>query len=147
MVVSCIAKGCENKQRRYLNTMFHRIPPNVERRTLWLAALGIPIATPVEKISGYRVCEEHFTPEDYEMKMQYATKKMIQRLKNTAVPSIFNTETKQNASSIAASIISILFSRGTLLTFPWAGLWGLVVVCLPWRQQCTHNEICVQMNP
>lgn len=113
MVVSCIAKGCENKQRRYTNTMFHRIPPNVERRNLWLAALAIPPTTHVEKIKQYRVCEEHFTPEDYVEKMQFSNRRTcvlrlkVLRLKNTAVPSIFR-QADRSASSIAVRGIKSL---------------------------------------
>lgn len=103
MVICCVAKGCDNKQRTYTSTMFHRIPKPVERRNLWLAALGIPSTTPAEKINQYRVCEEHFRPEDYEEKMQYATKKMVLSLRNTAVPSIFTTEAERSASSMPVS--------------------------------------------
>lgn len=53
------------------HTLFQIIPKRVERINLWLAALGIPSITPVEKINQYRVCEEHFRPDDYEEKMQY----------------------------------------------------------------------------
>ncbi|XP_060760721.1 zinc finger MYM-type protein 4 isoform X2 [Neoarius graeffei] len=104
MVICCV-KGCNNKQRTYTNIMFHRIPKPVERRNLWLAALGIPATTPVDKINQYRVCDEHFKPEDYEEKMQYATRKVLLHLKDTAVPSIFSTEAEQSSSSMPTSKI------------------------------------------
>ncbi|XP_041958577.1 zinc finger and SCAN domain-containing protein 2-like isoform X3 [Alosa sapidissima] len=101
-MVNCCVKGCGNKQRTYTNTMFHSIPKPVERRSLWLAALGIPATTPVDKINRYRVCDEHFKPEDYEEKMQYATRKMLLHLKGTAVPSIFSTEAEQCSLSMSS---------------------------------------------
>ena len=107
MVICCV-KGCGNKQRKYTNVMFHRIPQPVERRNLWLAALGIPATTPVDKTNQYRVCYDHFNPEDYEEKMQYATREILLHLKDTAVPSIFSTAAEQCSSSIPVSIISIL---------------------------------------
>lgn len=102
MVICCIAKGCENKQRTYTNVMFHRIPSNVVRRNQWLAALDISTSTPQDKINQYRVCEEHFSPEDYVEKLQhifvaYATRKTVLRLKDTAVPSIFKAQAEQSA--------------------------------------------------
>ena len=111
MVICCV-KGCDNKQRTYTNIMFHRIPKPVERRNLWLAVLDIPATTPVDKINQYRVCDEHFKPEDYEEKMQYATRKMLLHLKDTAVPSIFSTEAEQSSSSMPVSNVIIF-------TLPW----------------------------
>ena len=64
MVIICIAKGCENKQRTYTNVMLHRIPSNVELRNKWLATLEICTSTPLYKIKQYRVCKEHFAPEE-----------------------------------------------------------------------------------
>lgn len=97
MVITCIAKGCENKQRTYTNVMFHRIPSNVELRNKWLAALEICSSTPLNKIKQYRVCEEHFAPEDYFEKMEYGSRKTVLRLKDTAVPSIFKAQEEQSA--------------------------------------------------
>uniref|UniRef100_A0A8C1YG49 THAP domain-containing protein 1 n=1 Tax=Cyprinus carpio TaxID=7962 RepID=A0A8C1YG49_CYPCA len=96
MVITCIAKGCENKQRTYTNVMFHRIPSNVELRNKWLAALEICSSTPLNKIKQYRVCEEHFAPEDYFEKMEYGSRKTVLRLKDTAVPSIFKAQEEQS---------------------------------------------------
>jgi len=108
MVITCIARGCENMQKRHQTTMFHRIPKDEQRRRLWLAALGIPETTPVEKINQYRVCEEHFKPEDYDQTMTHASQRMVLRLKHTAVPSVFETEVERSTSSMAGELSDAL---------------------------------------
>ena len=108
--------------------MFHRFPKPVERRRLWLAALGIPSTTPEKKIKQYSVCEEHFKREDYKQKMHYASRKMVLTLKKTAVPSVFDTEAERSASSMPVSVIFIL---------PW------VIHC----QHCNCNMMLVSREP
>ncbi|XP_028256554.1 zinc finger MYM-type protein 4-like isoform X4 [Parambassis ranga] len=103
MVICCIAKGCENTQNAYSHVMFHKIPVSVERKNQWLAALGIDPTTPFDKIKQYRVCEEHFTPVDYVEKKQYASRKLIMYLKDTAVPSIFKPHAERRAPSLAVT--------------------------------------------
>ena len=107
--------------------MFHRFPKPVERRRLWLAALGIPSTTPEKKIKQYSVCEEHFKREDYKQKMHYASRKMVLALKKTAVPSVFDTEAERSASSMPVSVIFIL---------PW------VIHC----QHCNCNVMLVWLT-
>ena len=103
--------------------MFHRFPKPVERRRLWLAAVGIPSTTPEKKIKQYSVCEEHFKREDYKQKMHYASRKMVLALKKTAVPSVFNTEAERSASSMPVSVIFIL----------------------PWVIHCQHSNCNVML--
>ncbi|KAL2092785.1 hypothetical protein ACEWY4_012583 [Coilia grayii] len=87
--------------------MFHRFPKPVERRRLWLAALGIPSTTPEKKIKQYSVCEEHFKREDYKQKMPYASRKMVLTLKKTAVPFVFDTEAERSASSMPGDLSAV----------------------------------------
>ena len=110
MIICCAAitalKGCDNKQRTYTNIMFHRIPKPLEQRNLWLAALGIPAKTPVDKINRYCVCNEHnFLTGGLRIEnaVAYATRKMLLHLKDTAVPYIFSTEAEQCSSSVPVS--------------------------------------------
>jgi len=107
MVITCIVKGCENKPRKYTNLMFHRIPSNVDLGNQWLAVLGICPTTPLYKINQYRVCEEHFAPEDYVEKMLYGPRKMVLRLKKTAVPSIFKEQAELSASVSCVLLIFV----------------------------------------
>ncbi|KAL6491158.1 hypothetical protein MHYP_G00015030 [Metynnis hypsauchen] len=69
--------------------MFHRLPLRDEKRLkLWLIALGVDPSTPVEKLRGKVICEEHFQPCDYYEKMELATRTMRRFLRDTAVPSV-----------------------------------------------------------
>lgn len=113
MVICCIAKGCENTQDANSHVMFHKIPVSVERKNQWLAALDIDPATPFDRIKQYRVCEEHFTAEDYVEKKQYASRKLIMYLKDTAVPSVFTPHAERRAPSPAvSSVLSSLYCTG-----------------------------------
>jgi len=91
MVITCIVKGCDNKEKVYSPVMFHRIPNYHKRRKLWLAFLNRNPKIPLETLRKWRVCSEHFTQEDY-------TSTGL-RLKDTATPTIFKSRTKQSGPS------------------------------------------------
>ncbi|XP_065114776.1 uncharacterized protein [Paramisgurnus dabryanus] len=114
MGVYCIVKSCNNKQGRPGNTMmFHRIPTkNVDLMNQWLLALDIDLNTPVATIKGHRVCSEHFTEDDYFLKMQFATRTMKHVLKDTAIPSLI-VQTGQSRS-LAIKDNSFLVISGQL---------------------------------
>ena len=109
MGVRCIVKSCDNKQGRLGNTMmFHRIPTkNADLMNRWLLVLGIVPNTPVNTITKYFVCSEHFTVDDYFEKMQVATRTMKRALKDTAIPSIIKTG--QIGSPVAAVSVPLCF--------------------------------------
>ncbi|XP_073714375.1 zinc finger MYM-type protein 4 isoform X4 [Misgurnus anguillicaudatus] len=99
MGVYCIVKSCNNKQRRPGNStmMFHRIPTkNAELMNQWLLALDIDPHTPVATIKGHRVCSEHFTEDDYFLKIR--TKKRV--LKDTAIPSLIVQRGQSGAAAV-----------------------------------------------
>ncbi|XP_062409085.1 zinc finger protein 660-like isoform X2 [Sardina pilchardus] len=91
MVITCIVKGCDNKQKTYSAVMFHRFPTHHKRRKTWLAALNMDPTTPVVILKNVRVCSEHFTQEDY-------TSTGL-RLKDAATPTILKSRTQQSGSS------------------------------------------------
>ncbi|KAK0143836.1 Mannosyl-oligosaccharide 1,2-alpha-mannosidase IA [Merluccius polli] len=73
-MVMCVVNGCDSKSKVYFTIMFHRIPTkDNERKNQWLAALNIDLRTPVESIKKWRVCSEHFAPEDYLENMDRVT--------------------------------------------------------------------------
>ncbi|ROJ78715.1 THAP domain-containing protein 1 [Anabarilius grahami] len=91
MVITCIVKGCDNKEKVYGAVMFHRIPTHHIQRRAWLAALNKNPKTPLMTLKKWRVCSEHFTPEDYTCTGT--------RLKDEATPTIFKSLTQQSGSS------------------------------------------------
>ncbi|TRZ01674.1 hypothetical protein DNTS_006153 [Danionella cerebrum] len=98
-MVMCIVKGCESKSKWYSTVMFHRIPTKrKDRMYRWLAALNIDLNTPIESIKKWRVCSEHFVPDDYQ---EYTNSiSPGQRLKDTAIP---NYNTRGSSSSAVQS--------------------------------------------
>uniref|UniRef100_A0A8C2JL73 THAP domain-containing protein 1 n=1 Tax=Cyprinus carpio TaxID=7962 RepID=A0A8C2JL73_CYPCA len=91
MVITCIVKGCDNKEKVYSAVMFHRIPTHHIQRRAWLAALNKNPKTPLMTLKKWHVCSEHFTPEDYTCTGT--------RLKDEATPTIFKSLTQQSGSS------------------------------------------------
>ncbi|ROL55425.1 hypothetical protein DPX16_20801 [Anabarilius grahami] len=91
MVITCIVKGCDNKEKVYSAVMFHRIPTHHIQWRAWLAALNKNPKTPLMTLKKWRVCSEHFTPEDYTCTGT--------RLKDEATPTIFKSLTQQSGSS------------------------------------------------
>ncbi|XP_042608046.1 uncharacterized protein si:ch211-40k21.5 isoform X2 [Cyprinus carpio] len=106
-MVLCVVKGCDNKSKVYSIIMFHRIPTkNKKRKNQWLAALNIDLKTPVESIKKWRVCSEHFGPDDYLVNMDSITRTTVRRLKDTAIPTIFRIQTGPSVSSPMAETVS-----------------------------------------
>ena len=105
-MVLCVVKGCDSKSRGYTTgVMFHRIPVNnKELNNQWLAALNIDLKTPVESIKKWRVCSEHFGPDDYKENKDST----VRRLKDTAIPTIFRVQTGPSVSS-SPRAVSIKF--------------------------------------
>ncbi|ROJ99488.1 THAP domain-containing protein 1 [Anabarilius grahami] len=91
MVITCIVKGCDNKEKVYSAVMFHRVPTHHIQRRAWLAAVNKNPKTPLMTLKKWRVCSEHFTPEDYTCTGT--------RLKDEATPTIFKSLTQQRGSS------------------------------------------------
>uniref|UniRef100_A0A8C1GH85 THAP domain-containing protein 1 n=1 Tax=Cyprinus carpio TaxID=7962 RepID=A0A8C1GH85_CYPCA len=91
MVITCIVKGCDNKQKVYSTVMFHRIPTHHKRRKVWLAVLNMDPTTPVQMLKNWHVCSEHFTQQDYTSTGLC--------LKDTTTPTIFKSPTEQSGSS------------------------------------------------
>ncbi|XP_050974514.1 uncharacterized protein LOC127170539 isoform X1 [Labeo rohita] len=99
-MVMCVVKGCDNKSKVYSIIMFHRIPTkNKQRKNQWLAALNIDLKTPVESIKKWRVCSDHFGPDDYLENMDSVTRTTVRRLKDTVIPTIFKAQTGPSGSS------------------------------------------------
>lgn len=74
MVLTCAYPGCRNlfksvrlrasTQTRKLT--FHRFPTfEPDRLQLWLLALQMDINTPMRLLKVWRVCSEHFSPDDF----------------------------------------------------------------------------------
>jgi len=109
MVLCVLVKGCDSKSRGYTTgVMFHRIPAyNKELYIQWLAAMNIDLQTPVEYIKKWRVCSEHFGPEDYKENKDST----VRRLKDTAIPTIFRVQIGPSVSSspMTVSIIILFF--------------------------------------
>ncbi|XP_005159757.1 uncharacterized protein isoform X2 [Danio rerio] len=97
-MVMCVVKGCDNKSKVYSTVMFHRIPTkNDMLKYQWLATLNIDHKTPLETIKKWRVCSEHFQPDDYYwVNMDSPTGR---RLKDTAIPTIFRMQAGPSGSS------------------------------------------------
>lgn len=91
MVITCIVKGCDNKEKVYSAVMFHRIPTHHIQRRAWLAALNKNPKTPLMTLKKWCVCSEHFTLEDYTCTGT--------RLKDETTPTIFKSLTQQSGSS------------------------------------------------
>ncbi len=109
-MVMCVVKGCDNKSKVYSTIMFHRIPTkNKKRKNQWLAVLNIDLKTPVESIKKWRVCSEHFGPDDYLENMDSVTCTTVRRLKDTAIPTIFRLQTGPSGSSPMAVSVTLLF--------------------------------------
>ncbi|KAK0150511.1 hypothetical protein N1851_008389 [Merluccius polli] len=103
-MVMCVVNDCDSKSKVYFTIMFHRIPTkDNERKNQWLAALNIDLRTPVESIKKWRVCSEHFAPEDYLENMDRVTHTTVRRLKDTAIPTIFRAQTGRSGSSPTTS--------------------------------------------
>ncbi len=71
MVRVCAFPGCEKKMQSWTPEMFHRLPFRLERDIFneCLIVLQVDINMPIEILRGtdYRVCSDHFDPDDFTM--------------------------------------------------------------------------------
>lgn len=74
MVLTCAYPGCRNlfksvRLRASTQTgklTFHRFPTyEPDRLHLWLLALQMDVTTPMRLLKVWRVCSEHFSPDDF----------------------------------------------------------------------------------
>ncbi|KAK0156598.1 THAP domain-containing protein 4 [Merluccius polli] len=66
MVIHCAFKNCNNKSYRWALQSFHKFPlRDPERTQLWLLASGLDINTPSETLHKWRLCSDHFRPDDF----------------------------------------------------------------------------------
>lgn len=97
MVLNCAYPGCLNlfkKERLRSNSSshggkltFHRFPTlEPGRLLLWRAALGMDPDTPMRSLRVWRICSEHFSPEDFR-----AVNGNKVLLKASAVPRVYST--------------------------------------------------------
>ncbi|XP_054649835.1 uncharacterized protein zgc:113149 isoform X3 [Dunckerocampus dactyliophorus] len=83
MVRTCNYPGCNNKNESPY--AFHRFPvTDIAIRQLWLLAIGYSTRTKVARMKELRVCNAHFSEDDYVPKDPGKRKKRI--LKSSAVP-------------------------------------------------------------
>ncbi|XP_016388945.1 MORC family CW-type zinc finger protein 3-like isoform X3 [Sinocyclocheilus rhinocerous] len=126
-MVMCVVKGCDSKSKVYSTIMFHRIPTkNKKRKNQWLAALNIDLKTPVESIKKWRVCSEHFGPDDYLENMDSVTRTTVRRLKDTTIPTIFRVQTGPSVSSPMALNPKFLHTNSTSHTWPFSAIAELI---------------------
>jgi len=101
MVKGCIVPGCRNteKDTRDKNIHFHRLPISKPHLLMeWMAMIKSRKPT----ISKYsRICSIHFSPDCFErdMRSELLGTKPIHRLKEHAVPTIFNCERETTISN------------------------------------------------
>ena len=88
MVVQCAFRNCTNKPNRWSTQSFHQFPTrDPERTKLWLVAGGLDIKTPAETARNWKICSDHFRPDDFEKPSNLKSKAS---LKSNAVPSVFS---------------------------------------------------------
>ncbi|XP_034543584.1 uncharacterized protein zgc:158320 isoform X2 [Notolabrus celidotus] len=95
MVRCCKFPNCTNKDKSYSPCSFHRLPlSDPKRRRLWLLALQIDPATPLQKlrVADFRVCSDHFDKSDF----QQGGKNTATYLIYTAVPREIKPELEDN---------------------------------------------------
>ncbi|XP_058608810.1 zinc finger MYM-type protein 4-like isoform X3 [Onychostoma macrolepis] len=101
MVITCAYPDCSNrlkpKRLRLLArthpgvVTFHVFPTSVPARLkLWLLALRLDINTPTNLLKLWRVCSDHFSPDDF----TYPGEDHV-RLKSSAVPVVFSHRTEE----------------------------------------------------
>ncbi|KAJ8704942.1 hypothetical protein PYW08_012262 [Mythimna loreyi] len=93
----CSVKNCTSDTRRNNKrngVTFHMFPKQVNLRSAWVEALGIPDWEPKERST---ICSEHFRKEDF-----YETKGGLRRIKCGAVPIVIMTESLGDLDAPAA---------------------------------------------
>uniref|UniRef100_A0A8C5BMA9 THAP-type domain-containing protein n=1 Tax=Gadus morhua TaxID=8049 RepID=A0A8C5BMA9_GADMO len=102
MVVQCAFRNCTNKPNRWSTQSFHQFPTrDPERTKLWLVAGGLDIKTPAETARNWKICSDHFRPDDFEKPSNLKSKAS---LKSNAVPSVFSdapTATGEQEKTVA----------------------------------------------
>lgn len=89
----CMAPGCSNNHCNNPELHYHRLPlGNQSLLNEWLAKMKL--ARP-PKLQYARVCSQHFTADDYQVKGQFADsgryyQEQTSKLKPTAVPTVFD---------------------------------------------------------
>ncbi|XP_065142139.1 uncharacterized protein [Paramisgurnus dabryanus] len=96
MVRNCAYPGCLNlfkkirlrskprSERERLT--FHRFPTfDPHRLEIWLLALQLDTNTPMRKLKAWRICSDHFTPDDFRVTLGGRI-----LLKSTAVPIVYS---------------------------------------------------------
>ncbi|XP_049275104.1 uncharacterized protein LOC119404972 isoform X3 [Rhipicephalus sanguineus] len=79
--VCCAVKGCQRRRENSEGVYFHTLPPSAARKRVWEEAIGcssLPYSA--------RVCSAHFLDSDY--LPQYGNRRLVNRLRWTAVPSV-----------------------------------------------------------
>ncbi|XP_069596462.1 uncharacterized protein [Ranitomeya imitator] len=109
---SCVVRGCDSTKRpRDRSRILHSFPRNREQIKLWLqqtGQYGIDIEKKVEKVfqgklsDSYRMCSLHFTHDSYRYKG------CGKRLREDAIPSVFNMDkTGTGPSSVSRIFPSV----------------------------------------
>lgn len=107
MVLNCAYPGCLNlfkkeRLRSYSSShggklTFHRFPTlEPGRLLLWRAALGMDPDTPMRSLRVWRICSEHFSPEDFR-----AVNGNKVLLKASAVPRVYSRPAPGSAAESA----------------------------------------------
>ena len=105
-MIQCAFPNCKNKNNRWARQSFHQFPVrDPERTQLWLLAAGLDINQPTERLLKWRMCSDHFRPEDFAKPRNIKDHTL---LTTTAVPSIFpDPPTATDSSSNSCSHSSI----------------------------------------
>ncbi|MCI4377041.1 hypothetical protein PGIGA_G00198910 [Pangasianodon gigas] len=94
----CSVRGCgKRNQAKAKDVVIHRFPEkDLELCSKWLAAIGKVVNKTERKYASFRVCSQHFRPDDYErdLKAELLGCPPKKVLKKTAIPSIFQTKRK-----------------------------------------------------
>ena len=103
MVHNCIVHSCINSERRASNQhgiLFHSFPADAERLSQWISRIGAAHPfSPNIVTSQSKVCQMHFTAEDY-------IGDQSTHLKANAVPSLFESNMQSQSSQQGAATVS-----------------------------------------
>ena len=87
MVIQCAFTNCTNKPHSWAPQSFHKFPfRDPERTQLWLLAAGLDINTPAETLLKWRLCSDHFRPDDFAKPRNLKDHTLLTK---SAVPSVF----------------------------------------------------------
>ncbi|XP_013421192.1 zinc finger protein OZF [Lingula anatina] len=104
MPQSCVAPGCRNVGYEKKDICYFVLPANAAKRKLWLNSLKFKNPSSVSKHA--RVCSEHFEPECFlrDLQAELCGGKARRKLRDDAVPSIFDFSEYQNATVNARAL-------------------------------------------